>query len=1129
MPNDIESGFSFEELLKLIERAPIGIIYFNSGWSIKYYNENLISFGIVDKVTVESMIGKNIWETDLINNLKLKDELTGLSKNIFFEKEIKNIKTADGSELSIIIKGSSISDNDSFKGGILVIEDLKVTAETKLDYFFRNEAFEKALKEYCDFFFITDSNFKIKYSALNDLGKRLFSDKNIYHNSIVELYNSAQIKNIEQCIERVSSNNQSVVDNLIIDNGDNKLTFQIRILPFNPSRNLPKLYFILMKDISQDISVEKNHKQELEELKRYQVITSTVSDALIGLDFVGNITFWNKSAEELFGLTRSEVYGKFIGKVIKEINKNYYEKIFGELEAGTIWKSELKIISRRGKENHISIKMSMMKGNDFNSIIILCSDITDRIQVEKELRTSEERFRNIVLNANEFICNLTLEGNFLFANPSFLRMFELDESELHRKNFKELIDPKYEQLDYFNLQDYLLPNAKPIELPCLSKSGKSFFIQANFSPIFDYNNQLKYFNGIFSDITEKKETEKHLLTIQSVYEASRDGISVEVGGKIILVNNSFANIFGYNNPEEIIGKEPFELVSEQDKERIDGYVKLREKKNEAPINYEFLGKRKDGSSFFIEASVTTYESESKIYIVSVCRDVTERKRSLEAVRDSEEKYRSIAENINDFIWTAERIGTRLRTVFYTSTVENITGYTQEQFMSDSKLWFKIIYPTDWESVKNKLKLLLNDTSRFSDEIEHRIINRIGNIVWVRNKLNIKRDEEGKPIKIYGLVSDISLSKKAEEDLKRSAEQLKELNDAKDKFISIISHDLRTPFSSILGFTELLLSDRENTEEQRNYYVSLIQESSKNMLSLVNSLLDWTRLQTGRIKFEPERINVKDNIEKAISLVQGAALKKDITIKSLIEEKLYIHADDELLLQVFSNLLSNAIKFTKNAGSITINAQPDFTDNQIQFTISDSGIGIRKDDLNKLFKVETKFTTNGTSGERGSGLGLSLVKDIIEKHGGKIWVESEFGKGSQFHFTVPVASANVLLVDDNKTDRILYTKILKNIIPNYKVEVASNGKEAFAMILNSIPALVITDHNMPEMNGYDLVKRILGSDIKGKPPVIILSADINKNISEEYRDLGVEFIFQKPVNLSTFRIAIEKSLKKALFN
>jgi CheY-like chemotaxis protein len=241
----------------------------------------------------------------------------------------------------------------------------------------------------------------------------------------------------------------------------------------------------------------------------------------------------------------------------------------------------------------------------------------------------------------------------------------------------------------------------------------------------------------------------------------------------------------------------------------------------------------------------------------------------------------------------------------------------------------------------------------------------------------------------------------------------------------------------------------------------------------------------------------------------------------------LFVDKNLIIQVFNNLISNAIKFTHNNGSVTISASPSENKRFIKFSVRDTGIGIQPEDLPKLFKVDSKFSTEGTAGEKGSGLGLSLVKEIIEKHGGQIWVESKPGEGSDFQFTLPVASANILIVDDSTTDRLLYSKILKNITPEYEVEVASNGKEALDKILSSPPALVITDHGMPVMNGYEFVKELKKSDIKDKPPIIVLSRDIDRSIATDYHELGVEFVFQKPVNLSSFKQAVEKALLKGL--
>ena len=508
-------------------------------------------------------------------------------------------------------------------------------------------------------------------------------------------------------------------------------------------------------------------------------------------------------------------------------------------------------------------------------------------------------------------------------------------------------------------------------------------------------------------------------------------------------------------------------------------------------------------------------------------DITERKLNQKAIIKSEEKYRNITENIDDFLFTFERIEKVLKPLFYTHSVEKITGFSQSEFLSESTFSLKIIYPDDFHLVKNKLKTIFRSRIQDSEEMEFRIINKHGNIVWIRTKINVTRNPDGEISKIYGLVSDISLKKKAEEELNRSTENLIKLNETKDKFISIISHDLRTPFTSILGFTDLLIGDEGLTEDEKKQYVMFIQESSKSMLELVNSLLDLTRLQTGRIKFEPEKIIAGSIITKSINSLSGTAFQKDINIISKVDEGVIIFADNNLMTQVFNNLISNAIKFTKPGGKIVISAPPSKNTRFYEFSIKDNGVGIKQENIPELFRIDSKYSTEGTAGEKGTGFGLLIVNEIIEKHRGDIWVESEYGKGTEFKFTLPVASPNILLVDDSKTDRLLYSKILEHITPDYNIEIASNGKEALEKIKISPPVLVITDHIMPEMNGYDLTMEIKKLDIKLKPQIIILSGDIDRNTIVDYHNLGIKYIFNKPVNLINFKTAVEKSLRKGL--
>ncbi len=638
------------------------------------------------------------------------------------------------------------------------------------------------------------------------------------------------------------------------------------------------------------------------------------------------------------------------------------------------------------------------------------------------------------------------------------------------------------------------------------------------------NNTPTTFNCYITDLHIPEEHETKSI-YQSLFKSAKDGIAVELDECITLANDSFAKIFGYETAKELENRNVLELVSEKSIDKVLEYLKAKKSSKLSKERLEFLGRKKDNSAFYAEFSSCELENSGQLYLILVAKDISERKRMQEAARDSEQKYRNIAENIDDLLYTFERSDNKMLPTYYSSAIQKITGYTQTEFLSDQRLFLKIIHPDDFPDLKKRLSFIWKSDKPVATEFEFRIINKSGNVVWVRNKINVVRDAEGKIQKIYGLISDITFNKRAEEDLRQSASNLKKLNDAKDRFLSIISHDLRAPFSSILGFTDLLLEDEALTEVERLQYITYIQDSSKSMLALVNSMLDWTRLQTGRIKFEPEKLNAREVIESSISTVTGTALKKGVEIENLIEPGLHIFGDKNLILQVFNNLLSNAVKFTKLGDRIMISVNVSSTSRFITFSIKDTGVGIKSVNLDKLFNIETKYTSEGTAGEKGSGLGLSLVKEIIDKHGGQIDVISEFGKGTEFVFTIPVASTKILLVDSNTRERMFYSKVLINITTDYAINVVSNGKEALERIIQSPPALVITEHKMPIMSGLNLISELIKNGLKETVPVIILTGEIDRTAIQEYTELGIEYIFNKPVNLISLKAAIDKSLKK----
>ncbi len=1108
-----------------IVQAPIGILTFSSDWKINYINEIFIKYAILYQFEHENLEGTNIFESRIFSDVDLTEEFDKLKNGLSFEKEIKNISTLDGGKLTVFLKGSPLLINNQFSGGILILEDFKTTPVLQEDKDIKSEQIINILSRINDLLFVTDSDGKIKYSFGKSISKLNVPLYSLNELPISHFFTGESRNKIKETFDAVLIDKKSKKIIIHLSLFNKEVIYECNVEPLVNWRGKLQFLFFFFTDITEYLKETKLLQQEIGELKQYQVITEAVTDAVFAVNSSGNIIFWNRASESLFGYSRSEVYGKFFGKVLDVFDTEYFEGIKVELKKTKIWKITLTVYKKTGLKEIIDAKFSLADETG-ETILILCTDITERANTEQELKTSAENYKNLVSLASELICNVDVNGNIIFANDALKKTFKYSEEEIFHKTLKDLLDPHYIRKTSFNLKDFEKIDTKKLELIAKTKYNELIYLDTIISPAYQ-NNIFSHYNLISTEVSGAKALQQDLKTFHSMFEVFQDGVAIECDGKIVMSNSTFTGIFGYQSEKEILGKNFSYFVAENDVPKVSGYVQLLSSGKEVPERFEFMGKGKDYANFFAELSISSFLSEGKKYLVFSVRDITEWKRAQQAIKNSEEKYRNLTENIDDFLFTFERTGNTLIPVFYTSSVEKITGYKQIDLLGDSRLIFKMIYPDDFSLIKKKLNNLLHSKIQLSGEFELRIINRHGNIVWVRCKINLLRDKEGNLQKVYGLVSDISLRKKAEDELTKSTDNLIKLNETKDRFISIISHDLRTPFSSILGFTDLLLSDTDLSESEKKQYIEYIQESSKSMLSLVNSLLDWTRLQTGRIRFEPERIELFKIIESSLTSLSGVAFQKNIEITSDIQNDVFVFVDKDLIQQVFNNLLTNAIKFTPRDGKIRISVAASQRSRFLEFSIKDTGIGIKPENLKKLFRIDTKYTSEGTEGEKGTGLGLSLVKEIIEKHSGTIRVESEYGKGSDFKFTLPIASANILLVDNNKTDRLLYSKILKNITPDYNIELASDGKEALDKIISSPPALVITEHIMPKMDGYNLVLELMKAEIKGKPPVIVLSSEIDRNANEEYIELGVDYVFHKPVDLTSFKHAVEKSLRKGL--
>lgn len=241
-------------------------------------------------------------------------------------------------------------------------------------------------------------------------------------------------------------------------------------------------------------------------------------------------------------------------------------------------------------------------------------------------------------------------------------------------------------------------------------------------------------------------------------------------------------------------------------------------------------------------------------------------------------------------------------------------------------------------------------------------------------------------------------KSARDTIAKQNEELRNTNMTKDKFFSIIAHDLRKPFQSLIGLTELMLEELTQTSSDKKY-LQYIHDVSQRTFELLQNLLQWSQSQTGKITIQPEKIAVKPMVDSNVALLYASALEKEITINSDIDGVINITVDKNMITTVIRNILSNAIKFTGSQGKIMISAS--HNDQFVTITIADNGVGIKDKDIAKLFRIDVQHTTLGTQKETGTGLGLLLCKEFVEKNNGHIHVVSEVGKGTQFHIELPL--------------------------------------------------------------------------------------------------------------------------------
>ncbi|KAF0109571.1 MAG: multi-sensor hybrid histidine kinase [Chloroflexi bacterium] len=786
--------------------------------------------------------------------------------------------------------------------------------------------------------------------------------------------------------------------------------------------------------------------------------------------------------------------------------------------------------------------------------LVLAHDMTSVLRKrEEELRNSESMWRGLV-NANPESVYLTdAAGIVLAANETSAQRFGRDVQEMIGANYFDFLLPEVAAERKARI-DEVIASGKPVRFEdnCTGR-----FIDNYIHPIFDNDGKLIRLAFLGIDITERKQGEEILKKLSSVVEQAADLVFItDYNGVIEYINPAFERLTGYTK-DEAIGQTPRILKS--GKHTPDEYKQLWETIQAGNVSQRTMSNRKkNGGLFYEEKTVTPLWNEQRniTHFVSTGRDITERKRAEVALRESETRYRIVADNT--YTWEFW-LNPEEQFIYTSPSCERITGYTADKFIAEANLLTQIIHPDDLPSYDRHRREVTEPPA--PGEVEFRVLRPDGTWRWIDHVCQPVFDDDGCFMGTRGSNRDITDRKQAEEELcslnaeleqrvtERTAQleaardEAEKANRAKSEFLSRMSHELRTPLNSILGFSQLMKMDKLTPDQVVG--VDQILKSGRHLLNLINEVLDISRIEAGRLELSPEIVNVEEAILQTADLIRPLADQRHITIHVKVPSSrdVFVIADRQRLKQVLLNLLSNAVKYNREQGEIRITTSL-LADGYLHLQVQDTGPGIVPENLEPLFNPFERIGAEQTETE-GAGLGLAIAKKLVEAMGGRIGVESTLGQGSTFWLDLQLTTqqeealviakmddflkttsnhvaGTILYVEDNLSNITLMEKIVARL-PGVELISTMQGCMAMDLARQHKPRLILLDLNLPDVNGAEVLQWLRADSETKDIPVVVMSADAMPSQIEHLLAIGAQDYLTKPIDVKVFLKMVSEML------
>jgi PAS domain S-box-containing protein len=875
-------------------------------------------------------------------------------------------------------------------------------------------------------------------------------------------------------------------------------------------------------------------------------IVESSDEAIHSVTLDGTIVSWNRAAEALFGYSRQEIIGRNVAVLAPPGRGEEVPRRLVTIRQGRA-SSPFDTFLQRKDGGRVDVALSISPIRNSAGEVVgaagIARDIRQRLQAGQKLRESEQRFRTFFEHAPFGIIVSGADGRIVQVNATFSRMLGYPVQELPGMRWAQLTHPDDLNLSLRmdeELANY--PDRYPeVEKRYIRRDGTVMWARIKLSAVRDTDESPRYVVVHVEDITERKRTEAALLESEDRFRVMADCCPTmmwvtDAAGAAKFLNRAYREFSGATYEQLEGGKWQLLLHPDDAHEYIGAFQ--RAVHEHASFRGETRVRRADGEWRLLGSYGEPRVSSGGEFLghVGLSADITDRRQAEQSLRASEEKFRQLAENIREVFWMMTSEADEI--LYVSPAYEQVWGRTCDSLYRNPMAWTEAIHPNDLEHAH---ALFARQMKGESVDSEYRILTPSGQEKWIRDRAFPIRDQAGKLIRIAGIAEEVTERKRYETELVRAREGADAANRAKSRFLANMSHEIRTPMNGVIGMLQLLHETELSTEQQR--YVRVAEDSGRALLTLIDDILDLSKIEAQKIVLENVNFNLRRTIEDVVQLFSVQARAKQLEIHTCLSPEIppLVQGDGYRLRQVLTNLCSNAIKFT-DRGQVTVGAALESQGSRkatVRFTIADTGIGISPDQTASLFSPFVQADASTTRKYGGTGLGLAICKQLVEMMGGTIGVDSREGQGCTVHFTavfgVPTPgqppsptgrenmrpgghcspcrggrTARILVAEDNAINREVILAQLRKL--GFEGHAVENGAKALEAVQQESYDLVLMDCEMPEMDGFEATRRIRGSPQAGIP-IIAVTADAMPADQNQCLRAGMNDYLAKPVELA----------------